>query len=48
MALAILPYVSRSLFENMMDRNPQLRLFQLSPAQQAIDMAAQRLPDLSA
>ena len=39
-----LPYVSQSLFENMMDRNPQLRLFQLSPAQQAIDLAARAFP----
>jgi parallel beta-helix repeat protein len=39
-----LPYVSKSLFENMMDRNPQLRLFQLSPAQQAIDLAARAFP----
>ena len=39
-----LAYVSRSLFENMMDKNPALRLFQLSPAQQAIDMAAKAFP----
>ncbi len=42
--LGDLPYVSRSLFENMMDKNPQLRLFQLSPAQQAIDLAAKAFP----
>ncbi len=42
--LGDLPYVSKSLFENMMDKNPQLRLFQLSPAQQAIDMAARAFP----
>jgi nitrous oxidase accessory protein len=42
--LGDLPYVSRSLFENMMDKNPQLRLFQLSPAQQAIDLAARAFP----
>ena len=42
--LGDLPYVSKSLFENMMDRNPQLRLFQLSPAQQAIDLAARAFP----
>ncbi|MCB0196472.1 MAG: nitrous oxide reductase family maturation protein NosD, partial [Anaerolineae bacterium] len=35
-----LPYVSKSLFENMMDSHPHLRLFQLSPAQQAVDLAA--------
>ncbi|NJN97262.1 MAG: nitrous oxide reductase family maturation protein NosD [Anaerolineales bacterium] len=39
-----LPYVSKSLFENMMDKNPALRLFQLSPAQQAIDLAARAFP----
>ena len=43
-ALGDLPYVSRSLFENMMDKNPQLRLFQLSPAQQAVDLAARAFP----
>lgn len=39
-----LPYVSQSLFENMMDKNPHLRLFQLSPAQQAIELAARAFP----
>ncbi len=42
--LGDLPYVSRSLFENMMDHNPHLRLFQLSPAQQAVDLAARAFP----
>lgn len=42
--LGDLPYVSKSLFENMMDKNPQLRLFQFSPAQQAIDLAARAFP----
>jgi nitrous oxidase accessory protein len=42
--LGDLPYVSKSLFENMMDKNPHLRLFQLSPAQQAIDLAARAFP----
>jgi nitrous oxidase accessory protein len=42
--LGDLPYVSKSLFENMMDKNPQLRLFQLSPAQQAIELAARAFP----
>ncbi len=42
--LGDLPYVSISLFENMMDKNPQLRLFQLSPAQQAVDLAARAFP----
>lgn len=39
-----LPYVSKSLFESMMTSNPHLRLFQLSPAQQAIDLAARAFP----
>jgi nitrous oxidase accessory protein len=43
-SLGDLPYVSKSLFENMMDKNPKLRLFQLSPAQQAIDLAARAFP----
>ncbi len=42
--LGDLPYVSQSLFENMMDQNPKLRLFQLSPAQQAIDLSARAFP----
>lgn len=42
--LGDLPYVSKSLFENMMDKNPVLRLFQLSPAQQAIELAARAFP----
>jgi nitrous oxidase accessory protein len=42
--LGDLPYVSKSLFENMMDENPELRLFQLSPAQQAVEMAARAFP----
>ena len=42
--LGDLPYVSKSLFENMMDKKPELRLFQLSPAQQAIDLAARAFP----
>jgi ABC-type multidrug transport system ATPase subunit len=42
--LGDLPYVSKSLFENMMDNNPELRLFQLSPAQAAVDMAARAFP----
>jgi nitrous oxidase accessory protein len=42
--LGDLPYISRSLFENMMDKQPELRLFQLSPAQQAIELAARAFP----
>lgn len=39
-----LPYRSESLFENLMDREPKLRLFLFSPAQQAIEMAARAFP----
>jgi nitrous oxidase accessory protein len=39
-----LAYESKSLFENMMDANPPLRMFQLSPAQQAVDLAARAFP----
>ncbi len=42
--LGDLPYVSKSLFENMMDKHSQLRLFQFSPAQQAVDLAARAFP----
>ncbi len=42
--LGDLPYVSKSLFENMMDNQLELRLFQLSPAQQAIELAARAFP----
>jgi len=42
--LGDLPYVSQSLFENVMDNNPELRLFQLSPAQGAVDLAARAFP----
>ncbi len=39
-----LPYQSVSLFENLMGRYPALRLFQLSPAADAIDLAARAFP----
>jgi nitrous oxidase accessory protein len=39
-----LAYRSESLFENLMDREPKLRLFQFSPAQQAVEMAAKAFP----
>jgi nitrous oxidase accessory protein len=39
-----LPYESVSLFENLMDREPKMRLFLYSPAQQAIEMAARTFP----
>ena len=42
--LGDLPYVSKSLFENIMDNNPELRLFQLSPAQGTVDLAARAFP----
>lgn len=39
-----MPYKSESLFENLMDREPQLRLFLFSPAQQAVELAAKAFP----
>ncbi len=39
-----LPYVSQSLYEDLMDTRPELRLFQLSPAADALDLAAKALP----
>lgn len=39
-----LPYVSQSLFEDLMDREPKLRMFLFSPAQQAVEMAAKAFP----
>lgn len=39
-----LAYRSTSLFENMMGRYPALRLFNLSPAADAIDLAARAFP----
>lgn len=44
--LGDIPLVSRSLFENLMDREPKLRMFLFSPAQQAVEMAAKALPSL--
>ncbi|MFO0839936.1 MAG: nitrous oxide reductase family maturation protein NosD [Phycisphaerae bacterium] len=38
------PYRAMSLFENLMDRDPQMRLFLYSPAQQAIELAAKAFP----
>lgn len=38
------PYRNLSLFENLMDREPKLRLFLYSPAQQAIELAARAFP----
>lgn len=42
--LGDLPYRSESLFENLMDRHPELRLFQFSPVQQAVDLAVRAFP----
>lgn len=39
-----LAYKSTSLFENLMDHYPGLRLFNLSPATDAIDLAARAFP----
>ena len=38
------PYRSVSLFENLMDRQPKLRFFLYSPAEQAINLAARAMP----
>jgi nitrous oxidase accessory protein len=38
------PYASKSLYENLMDKHPELRLFQLSPAADALDLAAKAFP----
>jgi ABC-type multidrug transport system ATPase subunit len=46
--LGDLPYRSESLFENLMDRQPELRLFQFSPAQQAVDLAVRAFPVVKA
>jgi nitrous oxidase accessory protein/Cu-processing system ATP-binding protein len=37
-------YKAQSLFENLMDREPRLRLFLFSPVQQAIELAAKAVP----
>ena len=39
-----LPYAPKSLYENLMDTHPELRLFQLSPATDALDLAAKAFP----
>lgn len=38
------PYRAMSLFENLIDREPKLRLFLHSPAQQAIELASRAFP----
>jgi nitrous oxidase accessory protein len=37
-------YRSQSLFENLMDREPRMRLFLFGPAQQAVEMASHAFP----
>ncbi|MEZ4614014.1 MAG: NosD domain-containing protein [Caldilineaceae bacterium] len=39
-----LPYRVQSLYEDLLQGYPELRLFQLSPATQALDMAAKAFP----
>jgi nitrous oxidase accessory protein len=39
-----IPYRADSLYEDLLDRYPELRLFQLSPATQALDMASRAFP----
>jgi len=39
-----LPYQAQSLFEDLLQIYPELRLYQLSPATQALDMAAKAFP----
>ncbi len=42
--LGDLPYAEVSLFHSLLDRHPDLRLFSLSPAQTALDLAARAFP----
>jgi len=42
-----LPYAPRSLFRNLLSREPNLRIFVHSPAQQAIELTSRVFPDLS-
>lgn len=39
-----MPYQAESLWDNLMDREPGLRLFLFSPAQQAVELASQAFP----
>jgi nitrous oxidase accessory protein len=39
-----LPYQSKSLFEDLLGSHPELRLFQLGPATDALDLAARAFP----
>ncbi|MFW6059445.1 MAG: nitrous oxide reductase family maturation protein NosD, partial [Phycisphaeraceae bacterium] len=42
--LGDIEYRAESLFENLMDRQPSLRLFLFSPAQQAVELASEAFP----
>lgn len=43
-AVGDIPYASKSLFDNLTGSHPELRLFQLSPASDALDLAAKAFP----
>lgn len=43
-AIGDLPYISKSLFDSLIGVQPELRLFQLSPASDALDLAAKAFP----
>jgi nitrous oxidase accessory protein len=43
-AIGDLPYTSKSLFDSLLGARPELRLFQLSPASDALDLAAKAFP----
>jgi nitrous oxidase accessory protein len=43
-AIGDLPYTSKSLFDSLTGAQPELRLFQLSPAGDALDLAAKAFP----
>lgn len=43
-AIGDLPYESQSLYEDLLQKYPELRLFQLSPASGALDLAARAFP----
>ncbi len=41
-----MPYTAVSLFESLMDREPRLRLFLHTPAQQAVEFTGRALPEI--
>jgi nitrous oxidase accessory protein len=43
-AIGDLPYTSKSLFDNLIGTRPELRIFNLSPASDALDLAAKAFP----